>query len=128
VEISVLFTGYQKQKAIYHLLPPRPPLTLDAMFPCTTEEICSFSGNGNFGYFRHILRQADLPVSELLAAHIQQAAVAQRDCGEQGWIRRAAQELIIMLRDDYATLIAVLSALSDTGLDFSEQAFANSRR
>ena len=37
VEISVLFIGYTQMKSAYHLLPPRPPLTLDAIYACSPQ-------------------------------------------------------------------------------------------
>lgn len=113
LEISVLAVGYQQDGRYVHLLPPRPPLSLDVIYLCTPEEICSFTSAGRFGYFRHVLRAADLPVSELLAAHLQQADLAHRQSGSQGWSAAAAQELITLLRDDYATLMTLLSALAD---------------
>ena len=113
VEISVLFTGYQMDGKIVHLLPPRPPLTLDAIYPCSAEEICAFTSTGRFGYFRHILRAADLPVGELLAAHLQQAAPAQAEAGNPEWGKNAAQELITLLRDDYPTLMSALATISE---------------
>lgn len=113
VEISVLFIGYQQEQRIYHLLPPRPPLTLDSIYICTDAEICQFASAGRFGYFRHILRASDLPTGELLAAHLRQAHHAQLATGRAGWITEAAQELITLLRDDYPTLMGVLGALRD---------------
>jgi hypothetical protein len=116
VEISVLFTGYQMDGQIVHLLPPRPPLTLDAIYTCTPEEICQFTNAGRFGYFRHILRAADLPVGELLAAHLQQAAPAQKAGGNPEWSKNAAQELITLLRDDYPTLMSALGTISELSI------------
>jgi hypothetical protein len=116
VEVSVLFTGYRQNGRIFHLLPPRPPLTLDAIFLCDDADLCEFTGSGHFGYFRHILRQADLPVGELLASHLQQAAAAHGHTGSQAWCSDATQELITLLRDDYPTLMTVLGALSDADL------------
>jgi hypothetical protein len=114
VEISVLFVGYRNNEdKIFHLLPPRPPLSLERLYPCTPDEIVAFTGAGRFGYFRHILRAVDLPISELLAAHLQQAGQAHRAKGDESWIKAATQELITLLRDDYATLNTVLSAVSD---------------
>jgi hypothetical protein len=113
VEISVLFVGYRNDEKIMHLLPPRPPLSLERLYPCTIDEIVQFTGAGRFGYFRHILRAVDLPISELLAAHLQQAGQAHKSKQDEGWIRAATQELITLLRDDYATLNTVLSAVSD---------------
>lgn len=116
-EMSVLAVGYQQDGQIYHLLPPRPPLSLDLIYLCDDEEVRRFSGAGRFGYFRHILRSQELPISELLAAHLQQAGQAHREAGDTEWINAAAQELIVSLRDDYPTLMGVLGALADVMLD-----------
>jgi hypothetical protein len=48
----------------------------------------------------------------VLAAHIQQAGNAHGENGNS-WKERATHELITLLRDDYATLMSVLSALSE---------------
>jgi hypothetical protein len=119
LEIGVLVVGYRQDGRIYHLLPPRPPLSLDVIYLCDANEICEFTAAGRFGYFRHILRNADLPVGELLAAHVQQAQQAHADQGNTGWYNQAIQELITLLRDDYPTLMAVLSTIKDTYADFS---------
>ena len=116
VEISVLFVGFKRGEHIKHLLPPRPPLSLDSIYLCDQQEICNFTSTGRFGYFRHILREGEFPAGEVLAAHIQQAALAQNDCGNAGWVNLAVQELITLLRDDYPTLMAVLGALSDASV------------
>jgi hypothetical protein len=116
VEIGVRFIGYMEKNTIYHLVPPRPPLTLDAIFPCTDKEACRFTSTGRFGYFRHLLRAGDLPVSELLAAHLLQVGQMQRQQGRPDWLQGAIQELIVLLRDDYKTLMSLLSALGDTGV------------
>ena len=122
VEISVLAVGYQQTLpggqvgAIYHLLPPRPPLSLDRIYTCDGNELRAFTGAGRFGYFRHVLRAVDLPVGELLAAHLQQAQPAHRAAGDPDWINRATQELITLLRDDYPTLMSVLGAVGELWL------------
>ena len=112
VEMSVLTVGYEQNGKIFHLLPPRPPLSLDMICLCSPEEIAHFTETGRFGYFRHILRNQDIPVGEVLAAHIQQAGSAHgANC--DAWKEKATHELIMLLRDDYATLMSVLGALSD---------------
>ena len=113
VEISVLTVGYAQDGQISHLLPPRPPLSLEVISLCTQKELCAFTAAGRFGYFRHILRNTDHPISELLTSHLQFARSAQQATGDPGWFERAAKELITLLRDDHATLTSVLSALSD---------------
>ncbi len=113
VEVSVLHVGYRQSGQIHHLLPPRPPLSLDMIYVCGPKEACAFTEAGRFGYFRHILRAPDLPVSELLAAHIQIIHRHHAERGNCGWSSSAVQELITLLRDDYPTLMTVLGSLSD---------------
>jgi hypothetical protein len=115
LEMSVLTVGYQMDGKFSHLLPPRPPLSLDVIYLSTPDEVRQFTSYGRFGYFRHLLRAADLPVSELLAAHIQQAGAMHAEAGNAEWKNAATQELITLLRDDYAMLMSVLGALGDAG-------------
>lgn len=114
IEMSVLSIGYAVGEQIFHLLPPRPPLSLDSIYLCNPQEVRRFTTAGRFGYFRHILRAENLPVGELLAAHLQQASQAHAAAGESAWVNAATQELIILLRDDYATLMSVLGAVADS--------------
>jgi hypothetical protein len=113
IEMSVLVVGYQQSGRIFHLLPPRPPLSLDIIYLCEADELCQFTSSGRFGYFRHILMAKDIPVGELLAAHFQQASQAHRTSGNAAWVSGATQELITLLRDDYPTLMGVMGALGD---------------
>jgi hypothetical protein len=113
VEMSVLSVGYRTGGKIYHLLPPRPALSLDKIFLCNSSDVQEFTSVGRFGYFRNILGAIDLPVAELIAAHLRQGNEAHLDAGDVDWFHRAMQELIILLRDDYQTLMGVLSAVSD---------------
>ncbi len=113
LELSVLTVGYRLDGKISHLLPPRPPLSLDVIYLCSPDEVRQFTNAGRFGYFRHILRAVDLPTGELLAAHIQQAGTAHAEAGDAEWRNRATQELITLLREDYPSLMSVLGALGD---------------
>jgi hypothetical protein len=113
IEISVLSVGYQQGDRIFHLLPPHPALSLDAIFLCSDQELLAFTSTGRFGYFRHILRGADLPVGDLLAAHINQVQAVQQGAGNESWAEEAMGELIVLLRDDYPTLMSVISTLAE---------------
>jgi len=110
VEMSVLTVGYEEDGQVSHLLPPRPPLSLDVIYKCDDSDLIRFTGAGRFGYFRHLLRAKDAPIGEMLAAHILQVSKAQKD---EKWRDAAIQELITLLRDDYATLMSVLGALGE---------------
>ena len=108
VEMSVLAVGYEQDGRMFHLLPPRPPLSLDVIYKCDETDITRFTER--FGYFRHIVNNKEIPVGEVVAAHILQAQSAHKD---KTWQERATHEVITLLRDDYPTLMSVLGALSD---------------
>jgi hypothetical protein len=112
VEMSVLAVGYEQDGKVHHLLPPRPPLSLDVIYLCEDKDLARFTDAGRFGYFRHILSGKDLPIGEVLAAHLLQAGKAHGVNGDV-WREKAVQELITLLRDDYPTLMSVLGALAD---------------
>ena len=109
IEMSVVVVGWERAGQIHHQLPPRPPLSLDQVFPCDHDTIRRFTGEGRFSYFRHLLRMPELPLGELLAAHIELARLAHPD--PEKWTSEAVQEIIVLLRDDYPLLSSVLGAL-----------------
>jgi hypothetical protein len=111
VEMSVLTVGYEQDGKVHHLLPPRPPLSLDVIYLCDDTDLVRFTSAGRFGYFRHILNSKDIPMGEVIAAHFHQTGKAQKD---EKWREAATQELIALLRDDYPTLMSALGALGDT--------------
>ena len=110
VEMSVLAVGYEQEGKVYHLLPPRPPLSLDVIYLCDEDDLARFVKAGRFGYFRHILRSKDIPIGEVIGAHIQQV---REKIDDQTWVEAATQEVITLLRDDYPTLMSVLGALGE---------------
>lgn len=112
VEIHVLTIGYGSDGQIHHQLPPRPPLSLDQLFLCDSDEVAHFTSHG-YAYLRHILRLVDQPVEELLVAHLSQARRVQDSLGNPEWYEVACQRLIVLLRDDYPRLTQVLDALSE---------------
>jgi hypothetical protein len=113
LEMSVLCVGHRRGERISHLLPPRPPLSLDVIYLCDDDELRRFTASGRFGYFRHILRRIDLPIDEILAAHLGMASQAHAKSGDRSWTQAANLELITLLRDDYPTLMRVLGAIAD---------------
>ncbi len=110
VEMSVLAVGYEQGGKILHLLPPRPPLSLDVIYLCSDVELVKFTSAGHFGYFRHILQAKDIPIGEVLAAHILDVKSKTKNVK---WVEDATRELITLLRDDYPTLMSVLGALGE---------------
>jgi len=110
VEMSVLAVGYEHDGQVSHLLPPRPPLSLDVIYLCDDRDLERFVKAGRFGYFRHILRATDIPVGEVLAAHLLEVKQKTKD---EKWVEDATRELITLLRDDYPALMSVLGALGE---------------
>lgn len=51
LELSVLTVGYRLDGKISHLLPPRPPLSLDVIYLCSAEEVRQSPGAGGLGIF-----------------------------------------------------------------------------
>ena len=43
VEMSVLAVGYEQDGKIFHLLPPRPPLSLDVIYLCDDKDMARFT-------------------------------------------------------------------------------------
>ena len=112
MEISVLAVGHkQGGGAPMHRLPPRAPLSLDAIHECSNEELIEFTDTG-FGYLRHVLGNQEISAGDLLAAHVQQAGEAHASAGNEDWKDEAAEELIVSLRDDYGALMDILGALA----------------
>ena len=89
VEMSVLAVGYEQDGKVHHLLPPRPPLSLDVIYLCDDTDLVRFTRE-KFGYFRHILNAKDAPIGEVLAAHILQASARRIKIrlGERKRLRR----------------------------------------
>ena len=112
LEMSVVFVGYERQGQVSHLLPPRPPLTLYSIQPCSAADLARFTADGRFGYLRHLLGDPDLPAAELLAVHIRDALAAHADEGPL-WAGHAIETIIALLKDDYPRLMTVLGALSE---------------
>lgn len=112
LEISVLFVGFETNGQIYHLLPERPPLTLDSIYPCPAVDLARFTPAGKTGYLRHLLRAQDLPLAELLAVHLREAIAAHQVEGSD-WAARAVESIVAMLKDDSPQLMDVLTAVSE---------------
>ena len=112
LEMSVVFVGYEKENKVAHLLPPRPPLTLDSIEPCSPADLARFTSAGHFGYMRLLLRDPQLPTAELLAVHLREAFEVHQNT-DPDWRSQAVTTVIALLKDDYASLTTVLGAISE---------------
>ena len=105
IEVGVLVVGYWHADEITQHLPPQPPLSLDVIYTCTSDELVAFTGK--FDYFRLVLDNRDLPADELLAANLRSAAQARGGAGED-FLVSAGRELARLLAMDLYRLDAIL--------------------
>lgn len=113
LEMSVVFIGWQANGSISQTRVPRPPLTLDEIFPCGDDEMLQFINSGKFGYLRTILRNQELPAADLVTAHLRQVLKLRPSASSDAWAQRALTEIIALLKDDYPQLMDVLGAVSE---------------
>ena len=119
IVIRVAFLGYMEGDRVLHILPPRPPVTLTKIYPCTVREICEFTRK--FGYLRLLMDFSRLPMGELLAVHLRQCAKAHLQLGETDWAQWAVEEVMDLLSDDPHALIAVMGAIGDADIFSNEE-------
>jgi hypothetical protein len=105
IEVGVLVVGYRHEAAVYHQLPPQPPLSLDVIYTCTPAELVEFTSR--FDYFRLVLDNRDLPADELLAANLRYAAQARGAAGHD-FLVDAGRELARLLAIDLLRLDSLL--------------------
>ena len=113
IEMSLVFIGWEDlHGTVHHTHIPRPPLTLDEIYPCEPEEIVHFVSPERPAYLRALLRNQELPTADLVTAHLSQvlSVMAQPDAGE--WREHYLNEVIALLKDDYPQLMDVLTAVS----------------
>ncbi len=111
VEMYVQAVGYEQAGRIRHLLPPRPPLGFDEVYLCSAAEKKRFAPGGRWGYLRHLAENRELPLGDVLAAHLQIMAAAQENPAD--WLTAAVDEVVRLLRDDANRLLPALSALNE---------------
>lgn len=114
VVIRVAFIGYLEEDRVLHLLPPRPPVTLTEIYPCSVREICEFTRK--LGYLRLLVNTANLPAGELLAVHLRLCAKAHALLGDSDWARWAVEEVMDIFSGSPDALIAVMGAIGDAEL------------
>jgi hypothetical protein len=104
-EFTCLAVGVLEAGGILQGLPAQPPPLHFSVHTCSPEETARFTED--LYYFR-LLLSASLPVpaEQLLANHVRR--VYGERGGDDNWLRRAAQEVGHLLKQDYDRLMAVL--------------------
>ena len=75
LEIQVLAVGYRQDQTIVYGLPPQPPFSLALMTVCTDRDLRAFSAR--LDYLPLILNASQVPVDELIVAHLRRLAAPQ---------------------------------------------------
>lgn len=102
VEIGVVNVGYIQYDRVYHMLPPRPPLSLDPVLLCDNETILRFTAQHD--YLRLVLNTTDVPTEELLAAALLQAAWVRPQPDREPFLIDAGRRLAGLLSHDLPRL------------------------
>ena len=109
IEVSVLAVGYRQgrdQGEFFQALPPQPPITLDQISLCGSEEVGVF--NRQLDYLGLILAAPDIPADELLGSALRNAAAALPIAERRPFLIRAGQECARLLCRDLVRLDNVL--------------------
>jgi hypothetical protein len=116
LEFSIIFLGFDQQENISHLLPPNPPLSLESVYSCSTEEILQFTTSGSGGYLRYMVADKTTLNFDLVAAHFRNMHALLTEEEREVWMEKSTHTLVHLYRNEYDTLSALLHTLSDTSV------------
>jgi hypothetical protein len=108
-----LVVGFHDGHQVRHYLPAAPAPIHYSVAVCDAQEIRAFTED--FGYFPLLLNARNLPVEEVLAAHVRFVAEGRpgrgdRETGDDTRIR-AGRDIAALLRDDHPRLRTVLDRI-----------------
>jgi hypothetical protein len=106
VEICVINVGFAVQGAIYHSLPPRPPMSLSEVELMNADEVYAFTQRSDF--FRLVLNAREVPADELLSAALGYAEYAYPDRERYDFKVRCGRQAAALLSHDLKRLAHVL--------------------
>jgi hypothetical protein len=123
--MNVIVIGSKKKGKISQLLPPTPPLVLNAITLPQEAELVLFTQSRS--YLRHILRHrtSHIPVGEIMAAHVSKMAEIHKNNKNLEWVQNAVQEITTMLRDDYDALMNFSISIGEVPADMLQKPKTN---
>lgn len=110
VEISALAVGYQSETGFHHLLPPQPPISMAPVYTLNKADLIDFTETLTF--LSLILNTANLPVDDLLAAVLRNAADSRPEGEQRSYLLRAGRECARLLAQDLTRLETVVRSLA----------------
>jgi hypothetical protein len=108
-EVSVLTVGYLRGDVLRYGPAPQPPLSLDAIYPCTLDEVCLFTAR--WDWLKLVLDTREVPADDLLVAALLLAAEARPAEDQRPYLLRAGRELARLMASDTLRLEALLKRL-----------------
>jgi len=115
VEYDVLSIGYQSNNQFIYTLPPQPPLALAPIQMMTNEEIITFTRQ--FHFIPLILSAENLPVDDLLAACLKNAAAIRKGPEQTSFLIEAGRYCARLLSGDLNRLENVVRNLKLESMD-----------
>lgn len=109
IEMSVLAVGYERDGVFIQNLPPQPPVSLDELHACTSEEVVSFTER--LDYLRLVLKTRQIPTDELLIANLTQAVAHYAPERRRAFLLKAAREISRQLSANLIRLDGILSQI-----------------
>jgi hypothetical protein len=109
IEIGVIAVGYRDGDAIYHGLPPQPPIMLNRIFICDDAEVRAFTQRLDF--LRLVLNSREVPADELLLSCLRRAAEARPESERRTFLLGSGRELARLMGADLVRLEALLGRL-----------------
>lgn len=104
---QVVVVAFSDPDGLHHWLPPHPPRVHDSVESCEPTEVAAVTDSGEF--IRSLNGLEDVPVHEVVAAAIREAAVARgRD---EAFVAEAARVAADVFKNDYETATAVVRRL-----------------
>jgi hypothetical protein len=105
---QVVIVAFADADGLHHWLPPHPPRVHDSVEACDPTEVAAVTDSGEF--IRGLAGLEDVPVHEMVAAAIREAALARgRD---ERFVAEAARAAADVFKNDYETATAIVRRLA----------------
>ena len=110
IEISCLAVGYRIADQYAYSVPPQPPMTLDDVHALGSEEVREFTTSLDF--IPLVFGTPGVPVDELLAATLKQAAHARPERERRSFLIEAGRECARQIAADMPRLERLVRSLA----------------